>query len=406
MVKIAILGYGTIGSGVGQVLRENAALVEKRAGTPIEAKYILDLRDFLGDPEESKVVHDIDVILDDPEVRIVVECMGGLHPAYEYVRRCLEHRKSVVTSNKELVAAYGGELLDFAHRNELNYQFEASVGGGIPVIRAINSALTAENLEAVTGILNGTTNYILTRMKNEGLSYEEVLKDAQALGYAERDPSADVLGHDAGRKLSILSSLAFDVTVKYEDIRCEGITKVSQEDIRYATELGMAIKLLAKSRRVGQEVFARVGPSMVGPDHLLYNVTDVFNGILIRGNMVGDILLVGKGAGSLPTASAVVADVIDEAKHLHRSVWGDWKDERVHLADFEDLSCRFFVRLAGDLTQARREEAEEVFKAERFVTIPGLEEFGFVTAPIRGRDLHALIDSRKDVLSRYRIDEA
>ncbi len=405
MVKIAIMGYGTIGSGVGQVLRENADLVEKRAGTAVEVKYILDLREFPGDPEEKKVIHDIDTILDDPEIRIVVETMGGLHPAYEYVRRCLEHRKSVVTSNKELVAAYGGELLDFAHRNELNFQFEASVGGGIPVIRAINSALTAENIESVTGILNGTTNYILTRMKNEGLSYEEVLRDAQALGYAERDPSADVLGHDAGRKLSILSSLAFDLTVKYEDIRCEGITEVTQEDMRYAEELGMAIKLIARSRRIDNHVYARVEPAMIGRSHMLYNVTDVYNGIVIHGNMVGDILLCGKGAGSLPTASAVVADVIDEAKHLHRSVWGDWKDDRVRLADFEDLSCRFFVRLAGDLTQERREEIEAVLPVTQFVTLPGLEEVGLVTEKMPGRALHRFVEGRKDVLSHYRIEE-
>ena len=378
MVKVAIMGYGTIGSGVGEVLTRNADLVEKRAGKKVQVKYILDLRDFPGDPLGDKVVHDVSVIMNDPEVRIVVETMGGLEPAYSFVKQALENGKSVVTSNKELVAVYGGELLEMARERDLNFQFEASVGGGIPLIRTLNQSMTAEEIYEITGILNGTTNYILTRMKDEGLGYEEVLKDAQALGYAERNPSADVEGFDACRKIAILSSLAYGGQIDFQEVYTEGITHISSIDFQYARELKKAIKLFASSKKKDGKIYAMVSPVMIGKDHPLYSVDDVFNGVLLKGNMVDDIVLCGKGAGKLPTASAVVADVIDEVKHLHCNVMVDWKKDKLSPSDKGQLSRQFFLRLSGSL-QDRKEEVKKALPAEQFIELPGLAEFGVVT---------------------------
>ena len=274
MAKIAVLGYGTVGSGVVEVLNTNGASIAKRAGDTIEVKSVLDLRDFPGDPIQDKIVHDIDLIINDPEIEVVVEVMGGVEPAFTFVKKALEAGKSVCTSNKALVAAHGPELLEMAKERRLNFMFEASVGGGIPIIRPLNQSLTADEITKITGILNGTTNYILTKMSREGISYQEVLKEAQALGYAEKNPEADVEGYDACRKIAILTSLAFGNTVKFEEVYTEGITKISNEDFAYAKELGSVIKLLATSYSKDGKVYAITAPFMIDSTHPLYNVND------------------------------------------------------------------------------------------------------------------------------------
>ncbi|MBO5458983.1 MAG: homoserine dehydrogenase, partial [Lachnospira sp.] len=324
MAKIAVLGYGTVGSGVVEVLETNSTSIEKRAGEGIEVKYVLDLRDFPGDPIQEKIVHDVDVIINDNEIDVVVEVMGGIEPAFTFVKKALESGKSVCTSNKALVAAHGPELLAMAKERNLNFMFEASVGGGIPIIRPLNQSLTADEITQITGILNGTTNYILTKMSRDGSSYEEVLKEAQELGYAERNPEADVEGFDACRKIAILTSLAFGSTVKFEEIETEGITNISTADFKYAEKLGCVVKLLATSFKKDGKVYAITAPFMIDSTHPLYNVNDVLNGIYIRGNVIGDVMFFGAGAGKLPTASAVVADIVDCVKHKGKNVMTLW----------------------------------------------------------------------------------
>ena len=379
MISIAVLGYGTVGSGVVEVLEKNKDVINQRAGDEISVKYVLDLRDFPGDPIQEKIVHDIDVIINDPEVQIVVEVMGGVEPAYTFVKRCLEAGKSVATSNKALVAKHGATLLSIAREREINFLFEASVGGGIPIIRALNSSLTADRIEEITGILNGTTNYMLTKMFYEGAQYDEVLKEAQDNGFAERNPEADVEGYDACRKIAILSSLISGHQVDFEDIYTEGITQITKEDMMYAKEMKMTIKLLASSKRDGDHLHAIVAPALLGNEHPLYSVNGVFNAVFVNGNMLGDAMFYGSGAGKLPTASAVVADVVDEAKHLHRNIMTMWKNEKLELLPIEDTEKRFFVRISGD-EKMRREETEAAFGAVTFVRAEGLEnEFGIIT---------------------------
>ena len=315
MTKIAILGYGTVGSGIATVLDTNAEWVEKSCGDKVEVKYILDLRDFPGDPHEKQVVHDISVILEDPEVRVVCETMGGVEPAFTFSKRAIEAGKSVCTSNKELVEAHGPELVEAARARNVSYMFEASVGGGIPVLRAINTSLRHERIDSITGILNGTTNYILTKMGSEGQAFDDVLRQAQDNGYAEKDPTADIEGYDACRKTAILASLMSGSYVRYEDIPTEGITGVRTEDLEYAGNQGYTIKLLGSCRLNGDgEIEARVAPFLVPLDNPLASVNDVFNAILVHGNMIGDVMFYGRGAGKEATASAVVADVLDIVK--------------------------------------------------------------------------------------------
>ena len=348
MAKIAVLGYGTVGSGVVEILDANAESISKKAGQPIEVKSVLDLRDFPGDPIQEKIVHDIDLVINDDEIDVVVEVMGGVEPAFTFVKRALEAGKSVCTSNKALVAAHGAELLAMAKERSLNFMFEASVGGGIPIIRPLNQALTADEITKITGIMNGTTNYILTKMSNDGSSYEEVLKEAQALGYAERNPEADVEGYDACRKIAILTSLADGRTVNFEEITTEGITKISNEDFAYARKLNSVIKLLATSYRKDGKVYAITAPFLIDTTHPLYNVNGVLNGIYVNGNMVGDVMFFGAGAGKLPTASAVVGDIIDCVKHKGTNVCVIWDDEKLELAPTRDEVRSFFVRVKGN----------------------------------------------------------
>lgn len=317
MVEIAVMGYGTVGSGVVEILTKHADGIARRAKEQIHIKYILDLRDFPGSPFEEKFTKSFDTILNDPEVRIVVEVMGGLHPAFDYVKRCLENGKSVVTSNKELVAAKGAVLLKIAQKNNLNFLFEASVGGGIPIIRPISQCLAANEVVEIAGILNGTTNFILTKMIREKKGFEETLALAQKLGYAERDPSADIEGCDACRKICILASLAYGKHVYPEQVHTEGITKITLTDVEYAAAWGGVIKLIGMVKRMpSRKVQIIVCPMFLPRESQLANVDDVFNGIMVRGDSTGDIVFYGKGAGKLPTASAVVADVIDCVKHF------------------------------------------------------------------------------------------
>lgn len=378
MINIAVLGYGTVGSGVVEVINTNHASINKRAGDEINIKYVLDLREFPGDPVEKVLVHDYEVIVNDPEVDIVVEVMGGIEPAHTFVKRALEAGKSVCTSNKALVAKHGPELMEIARERSINFLFEASCGGGIPIIRALNSSLTADEIDEVTGILNGTTNYMLYKMSTEGSPFDTVLKEAQGMGYAEADPTADVEGYDACRKIAILSSLAYGKFLNYEDIYTEGITKITPIDMAYAKELGMTIKLLATSRKIGDDSFyAMVAPFLIGKTSPLYSVNDVFNGIFVHGNVLGDAMFYGSGAGKLPTASAVVADVVDEAKHLHRNIMTNWTSHPLKLMEMSDVEGRFFVRVK-DTTPDKVDSA--FGKVQMIVSLENCpEEFGFIT---------------------------
>lgn len=402
MVQIAVLGYGTVGSGVVEVIDTNHESINRKAGDEINIKYVLDLRDFPGDPVQEILIHDFETIINDPEVDIIVEVMGGLEPAYTFTRRALEAGKSVCTSNKELVAEHGVELLELARKNNINYLFEASCGGGIPIIRPLNSSLTADEIDEVTGILNGTTNYILTKMASDGSEFEEALKEAQNYGYAERNPEADVEGYDACRKIAILSSLAYGNHVRYEDIYTEGITKITAADIKYAVAMGTSIKLLATSRKMEEGFYAMVSPVMISKKSPLYSVNGVFNAIFIHGNVLGDAMFYGSGAGKLPTASAVVSDVVDCAKHLHRSIMVNWSNRKLELMNIDEVRSRFFVRVSGTPAQ-RKEEVENLFGPVDIVTVPGLtEEFAFVTGMITERSFRERAEKMDGILSRIR----
>ena len=405
MVNIAVMGYGTVGSGVVEVINTNGDIINQRAANEINVKYVLDLRDFPGDPVQEKIVHDVDIIINDPEIKIVVEVMGGVEPAYTFVKRCLEAGKSVVTSNKALVAKHGAELLSIARDRELNFLFEASVGGGIPIIRALNSSLTADKIEEITGILNGTTNYMLSKMLYESADYAEVLKEAQENGFAEADPTADVEGHDACRKIAILSSLISGQQVDFEDIYTEGISKITKEDMMYARKMDMTVKLLASSKRHGDHLHAIVAPALLGKEHPLYNVNGVFNAVFVTGNMLGDAMFYGSGAGKLPTASAVVADVVDAAKHLHRNIMTMWKNEKLTLLPIEDTEKRFFVRIEGNADE-RRDEAEKVFGPVQIVNVDGLDgEFGIVTEVMSEGEYRKKSAQIEGILHMIRIED-
>lgn len=403
MAKIAVLGYGTVGSGVVEVLTTNSESIKKRAGEEIEVKYVLDLRDFPGDPIQKKVVHDVDIIINDPEIDVVVEVMGGIEPAFTFTKKALASGKSVCTSNKALVAAHGPELLEIAKSNSLNFMFEASVGGGIPIIRPLNQSLTADEITQIIGILNGTTNYILTRMSREGCSYDETLKEAQDLGYAERNPEADVEGYDACRKIAILTSLAFGATVNFEEITTEGITKITDADFKYADKLGMVIKLFAASAKKNGKVYAITAPFMIDYTHPLYNVNDVLNGIYINGNVIGDVMFFGAGAGKLPTASAVVADVVDCVKHKGKNVMTVWSSEKLELGNTEEEVRSFFVRVKGNVNDLSAVEA--AFGRVEPVTVDGIDgEFAFITEDMTEKAFSEAA-AKVDVINRIRIDK-
>lgn len=394
MTEIAVLGYGTVGSGVYEVLNTNRDSIDKNANEEIRIKYVLDLRDFPDDPVQEFIVHDYNVILNDDSIKVVAEVMGGVEPAYTFVKNALLKGKSVVTSNKELVAKHGAELLKIAKEKNINFLFEASVGGGIPIIRPLNQSLTADEIYEITGILNGTTNYMLTKMTKEGLDYDEILKDAQDKGYAERNPAADVEGFDTCRKIAILVSLAIGKQVDFESVYTEGITNISKIDIDYVKKMGKSIKLLATSKVIEKGVWARVSPVIIGEDNPLSMVNDVFNAILVKGNVIGDVMFYGKGAGKLPTASAVVADIVDAVKHLGRNIMTSWSTEKLDILDIDDVNVSKFIRVEYNNKEQAVSDVKKIFGVSEIIEIDlPLLEFAFISNVETEKEVNEKIDS-------------
>lgn len=381
MIDIAIMGHGVVGSGVAEIIYNHSDRMVQKAKDEINVKYILDLRDFEGLPYSDKFTKNFDDIINDPDVKIVVEVMGGCTFAYDYVKACLLAGKSVCTSNKELVAAKGAELLDIARNKNVNFLFEASVGGGIPVLRPMAQCLTANEITEVTGILNGTTNFILTKMITENMSFEDALKLAQELGYAEKDPTADVEGHDACRKICILASLGFGKHVYPEQVKTEGITNVSLKDVEYAEGFGSVIKLIGRTRKLENgKITANVYPALISKNHMLSGVNDVFNAIMVRGDEVGDVMFYGRGAGKLPTASAVVGDVIDCAKHLSARKYLHWVDgNKDYVADSADDIARFYVLVKASDLNAAKDELEAKLNNASYIVNEAEKEIAVLT---------------------------
>ncbi len=406
MVNIAVLGYGTVGSGVVEVLNTNQSIVNKRSGKDIHIKYVLDLREFEDDPVQKILVHDYDVILKDKEVDVIVEVMGGLDPAYTFTKQALLAGKSVCTSNKELVAKHGAELLEIAKKHNVNYFFEAAVGGGIPIIRPLNTCLTADDITEITGILNGTTNYILTEMSEKGSAFEEVLLQAQKLGYAERNPEADIEGYDACRKIAILTSLVVGQQVDYEDIHTEGITRITSKDFQYAKSMNASIKLLGMTKKLNGKIYSMVAPVMIGKNHPLINVNGVFNGIFVHGNVLDDVMFYGRGAGKLPTASAVVADVVDAVKNLGVNVPVVWDEKKYELGAFDDFENKFFVRMKDKgLDDDQMMDILSNFGDVLYVKAQGItDELAFITKPIKESVFAEGIAKFTDVYNVIRVD--
>ena len=401
MAKAAILGFGTVGSGVYEIIK-NKNFVDA-VGEDVEVKYILDIRDFDDEEVNKYLTHDFNYILNDKEVTVVAEVMGGLHPAYEFTKQLIENKKSVVTSNKELVATYGPELLALAKENNVSYMFEASVGGGIPVIRPMTICTKANDIVRIAGILNGTTNYILNEMFEKGKSFEDALKDAQEKGYAEKNPSADVDGHDACRKLAILSSLAWGKFVDFKNIPTKGITQISLEDVKYARSMNSVIKLIGYADLdENGKIYATVSPMIVSNDILLSGVNDVFNAVMVRGNFLGDAVFYGRGAGKLPTASAVVADILDCVRHFdtkkHNILW-DTNDKDI-MSDSEGKLSSFFVRAKDSV-----DDIKKIFgDVEVISVIDG--EIGFIAKNITEDLFNSNIEKLNSVISVIRILEA
>lgn len=390
MAKVAIMGYGTVGSGVYEIIKMNAERVAQNAGEKIETKYILDIRDFDDHPEKHLFTKDVNDIINDDEVSVVAEVMGGLHPAYEFTKSLLLGGKSVVTSNKELVATYGTELLEIAERNNVNYLFEASVGGGIPVIRPMSRCLAANNVTRIAGILNGTTNYILYQMFSNNKSFETALSDAQAMGYAERNPAADIEGHDACRKIAILASLASGREVNCERISTEGIVNITLDDVKCAELAGGVIKLIGYADFENSKVYAHVAPMFIKNSNMLSGINDVFNGVLVTGDAVGDIMFYGAGAGKLPTASAVVADMVDSAIHAARRKLIGWeKAENDIFADADSKKFRYLVRTSD--------------KADIPSGCEKISETAFITEPMTADECEACKSQLGNVVSAIRV---
>ena len=382
-IKAALLGAGTVGGGVYKLIEKRKSEMPSKIQaeltiTKVLVKNLNKKRE--GIPDEV-LTDDWQEILDDQEISIVIELMGGIEPARTYILEALKAGKNVVTANKDLLAEHGKELMDAAEEYHKDLYFEAAVGGGIPIIRPLKECLAGNNITEVMGIVNGTTNYILTKMTQEGMDFGEALKQAQELGFAEADPTADVEGQDACRKIAILSSLAYGKFLNYEDIYTEGITKITPEDMQYAEELDMTIKLLGTSRKIGDDSFyAMVAPFLVGKSSPLYSVNDVFNAVFVHGNVLGDAMFYGSGAGKLPTASAVVADVVDEAKHLHKNIMTNWSSKPLELIPMDEVEGRFFVRVEGTTV----DQVEAVFDDVEIVNLKNLPgEFGFITTKMK-----------------------
>lgn len=400
MAKAAIMGYGTVGSGVYEILKMNAARLEESAGEKIELKYILDIRDFDDHPEKHLFTKDVNDIINDKEIDVVAEVMGGLHPAYEFTKELLSAGKSVVTSNKELVATYGSELLETAKKNNVNYMFEASVGGGIPIIRPLNRCLAANNIIRIAGILNGTTNYILYQMITNDKSFEDALKDAQANGYAERNPAADIEGHDACRKIAILSSLAWGKEVDYSSISTEGIVNISLEDVHYASSIGCSVKLIGYAQQLKSgKIYAHVAPMLIKKGCMLAGIDDVYNGILVKGDAVGDVMFYGAGAGKLPTASAVVADMLDSVIHKERRALIGWvKSDEDVCAGEDDMSFEYFVR-----TSDPADKVADIFGEVELLRSLADNETAFITSKLTASELRSKTEKLSEVISAIRI---
>ncbi|MCI9351692.1 MAG: homoserine dehydrogenase [Lawsonibacter sp.] len=401
MVNVAILGFGTVGSGVAEVLTTNGGLIDHRVDDLVRLKYIVDVRDFPDSPYADLFVKDFAVLESDPELDIVVETIGGATIALDFTTRALKAGKSVVTSNKELVATHGYELLQLAREHGCSYLFEASVGGGIPILRPLTSCLAANELEQVTGILNGTTNYILTRMIKAGLTFDQALAEAQANGYAEKDPTADVDGHDACRKICILAALAFGRHVYPEQVSTQGIRSVTLEDVAYADSVGCKIKLLGRAiRQPGGKVCAFVAPHLVPGENPLSGVEDVFNAIAVTGNAIGDVMFYGRGAGKLPTASAVVADVIDIAKDLKKDRHNGWEEGAPDLVVSADrLASPWYVRARMSVDEAKK-RCGDVQLLARGGAPAG--EAAFLTAPMTEPEIAEKL-AGAEVGSRFRV---
>lgn len=405
MINVAILGFGVVGCGVAEVLKINNESITQRSGQNIRVKWILDIRDFPDSPYADVLTKNPDDVFNDSSVDIVVETIGGARIAAEYTRRALKAGKSVVTSNKELVAAQGPELLQLAKENGVNYLFEASVGGGIPIIRPLNQCLAANEINGITGILNGTTNYIFTHMKKEGKSFEDALKEAQRNGYAEQNPTADVEGHDTCRKLAILSSIAYNEFVDSENIFTEGITKITTDDMKYADAMNGVIKLIAISRKVDGKIFARVSPAIISKEHPLANVEDVFNAIVVKGNAIGDAMFYGRGAGKMPTASAVVADIIDIAKHPDTVTNNVWiRSDENNIISIEDSLAKYLVRVETNNVDDAKKDLCTIFgEKTEFLEIGKKNEFAFETPVATEKELNNKIAKLKDMTSITKI---
>ncbi|MBQ7153595.1 MAG: homoserine dehydrogenase [Clostridia bacterium] len=375
MTNIAILGFGTVGSGVAQVLTDNREIIRQRIASNYSIKYILDLRDFPDSPFADLITHDFDRIIHDPDVTVVAEMMGGSHPAYEFTKACLEAGKSVVSSNKEVVANFGPELLATAKTNHVSYLFEASVGGGIPIITTLGQDLAANRILSVSGILNGTTNYILTRMEQDGMAFADALADAQSLGYAERNPSADIQGLDAARKIAILAAMAYGKMIPVESVLTEGIAEITKDDIILAKELGFTLKLIGHATCEDGKLLAMVTPRFVPQASPLAGVNDVFNAVLVRADMLGDSMYYGRGAGKLPTASAVCADILSVIRNSGSSPMPDWADaSEDELMPLEDYACRNCFIFSG-----------KDFRAEKYFEPQKLSCDGELTAAVSPR---------------------
>ena len=410
MAKIAVLGYGVVGSGTVEVFYKNRENLEKKAGEPLDIKYILDLRDFPDSPYADKFTKDFNMILNDPEVTVVTEVIGGINPSYDFVKSSLLAGKSVVTSNKELVAKKGAELLTIAREKNVNFFFEASVGGGIPIIKPIHACLEANEIKEIAGILNGTTNFILTKMFRDGMAFDEALKIAQELGYAERNPAADVEGMDACRKICILASLSFGRHVYPENVHTEGITKVTPEDVDYMDSYNAKIKLIGCARREdNNEISIGVFPAVIKDESQLSGVSDVFNAILVRGDATGDVVFYGKGAGKLPTASAVVSDIVSAVKHTTTSRSLDWADsEQSFIRPFEQFTCGNYIRLLAKNPEETKAAVKNAFGDVEYLTSKNKadNELAFVTGVMTEKAaLDALngLSEGAEVLGRLRV---
>ena len=407
VIKAALLGFGTVGTGVYKVLKNQEKEMSAKIGCKVEIKKILvrNIEKAAAKIEDASLLtSQWDEIINDPEIEIVIELMGGINPAKEYILSALKAGKHVVSANKDLIAVHGHELLDAAHESKVDFLFEAAVAGGIPIIRPLKQCLAGNHMTEVMGIVNGTTNFILTKMTQEGMEFKDALALATELGYAEADPTADIEGLDAGRKVAILASVAFNSRVVFNDVYTEGITKITPEDMEYAAKLGRTIKLLGTSRRLADGTcYAMVAPFMLGQNSPLYSVNDVFNAVFVHGNMLGDAMFYGSGAGKLPTASAVVGDIVDAAKHLHVNIVTNWNSTPAVLKPLDEVTGKFFVRIKKEAA----EEAKKVFGDVEIISLGQLpQECAFITDEMtQGAFEEKLAQIGDQVLAKIRVKD-